>query len=129
MIITAPIHLVYQLFCHWFFDFVCQSKETGETKHKSLKVLFWHVLTYTSLMTLSMAAWTGIRSTEDWHNLLQFQGITFVCHFITDFFTSRYNAKQLKAGRIKRLLNAIAFDQWLHQGQIIFTIYFLYYSL
>lgn len=128
LLVLFAVQVVYALLAHWLFDFVLQSRETGLTKHKDFKVLLRHALFYSTSMTLAMAAWSGIDSTEDWHNLLQFQGVTFISHLVTDYFTSRYNAKVYRQDDLKPLINGIGFDQWLHQAQLVFTILFIYYS-
>lgn len=56
--------------------------------------------------------------------MMAFPVITFMFHWITDYFTSRVNTSLHKAGKIHEFFVSIGFDQWLHYFQL-----FMAYSL
>lgn len=67
---------------HWIADFILQTRWQGNNKSKNNKALLAHTVTY-SLCYLVLMPWYGF-----W-NTVTFIAITFVCHTITDYFTSR----------------------------------------
>ena len=61
--------------------------------------------------------------TTEWYvlNTLFFVGITFVCHTITDYFTSRLNSKLWAKGDVHNFFVSVGFDQVLHYVQLFLT--------
>jgi hypothetical protein len=53
--------------------------------------------------------------------LLLFPIITFIAHTITDYFTSRLNAKLWAKGNVHNFFVSIGFDQYLHYLQLFIT--------
>jgi hypothetical protein len=56
---------------------------------------------------------------------LVFTSITFICHFITDYLTSRWTSKLYKDSKFygfPSFFSVIGFDQWLHFAQLILTL-------
>lgn len=111
---------------HWVSDFLLQSREVAEKKSSSLKVLFTHVSIYTAgiffiygYYALSMGDMNLIRI------MPLLAGITFISHFITDYFTSKWTSKLYQKGDVKGFFSVIGFDQFLHQAQLILTLTFL----
>ena len=105
-------------FFHWFFDFLLQIG--GDIKHKDNKVLLYHTTYYSVGMTLVYISICGI--------LVMpvnpyFFPTTWLCHTVTDYFTSRWNAKTgNKFGPGKELVDQIGLDQWFHHAQLFLTI-------
>lgn len=46
----------------------------------------------------------------------------YLPHFVIDYFTSRYSAKQYEANNESKFWATIGFDQYLHQIQILLFI-------
>jgi len=82
---------------HWVADFIMQSDYDAKNKSKFFHALFSHTITYSSCWFVIILLFGYINKTQttEWYvlNTLFFVGITFVCHTITDYFTSRLNGK------------------------------------
>jgi hypothetical protein len=110
------------LLAHGYFDFVLQTDEQAINKSKDNKFLTEHVITYSiGWLWLSIIY---LLLFKDFHILL-FPLITFVCHWITDYFTSRINAKLWTANKRHEFFVAIEIDQLLHYLQLFITYYLL----
>lgn len=109
--------IVSLLLMHWFADFVLQTRYQAINKSRSIKALLTHTSIY-SLFWFILWPILGI-------NTLYFVGITFICHTITDYFTSRINAKLYNENKIYEFFVSIGFDQWLHHAQLIITYNYL----
>jgi hypothetical protein len=112
------ILLVLLFFFHWLFDFFMQVD--GDKKHKDNFTLLYHTFYYTMMMSIAYVILCSVLSID---MNPYFFGVTFVCHTVTDYFTSRWNAKTYaEDGPGKKLVNQIGFDQWLHHAQLFLTI-------
>lgn len=110
------------LFVHWFADFVLQTDSQAKEKSSSNMALTGHVLMYTVVWMLFITI--SVMITEN-VNLLWFIPITFVSHWITDYFTSRLNKKLWNKGNTHTFFVSVGFDQFLHYIQLFLTYYFL----
>lgn len=119
--------IIFILLLHFFADFVVQTHEDAINKSTSVKHLFSHVWEYSVFITLIMSvyAFAAGGALLLGHALL-FGAITFVSHFITDYFTSRANTKLWKSGNVHNFFVGIGFDQWLHAVQLILTYAFIF---
>ena len=108
---------------HWFADFVLQSDEDAKNKSKSNKHLTSHVLTYTAVWSI-IGLWYGLYYNQHLLGAL-FPIITFVFHWITDYYTSRLNSKLWSEGKVHNFFVSVGFDQVLHYVQLFTTYYYL----
>jgi len=111
------IYYIYQLFIHWFADFVLQTDEQAKKKSTSITMLTYHVLVYTLVWAVASYFYF-----HDVGKCLIFAGITGICHWITDFVTSRvqkpfWDKKDYHNGFV-----LVGFDQVLHYIQLDMTI-------
>ncbi len=117
---------------HFIGDFVCQSHWQAVKKSTDNEALSQHVLTYSICWLIPMAALFYCEP----YNLfgaialsIAFSFVTYVTHWITDYFTSRLNSKlwakeACKEPELRRPHNffvAIGFDQALHFIQLFTT--------
>lgn len=112
---------------HWVADFVLQTDNQAKGKSTSWKWLLSHTGTY-SLVWLVIICFLFPADWDFYQRGLYsiyFAGITFVCHTITDYFTSRLNSRLWKEGKIHEFFVSIGFDQVLHYGQIFLTYHLL----
>ena len=136
------------LFIHWVADFVLQTEEQAINKSKSVKFLTYHVLTYTAFWFICISLYAccfyltfncGAIVMREKGKLLivSFTVITFVCHWITDYLTSKLNTKLLPKreqhntqpeyfryignANFHNFFTSIGFDQILHYTQLFLT--------
>lgn len=111
------------IFLHWFADFVLQTHWQATNKSKNNKALTMHVLSYTTVWLLVANAYAIV--TGNFLMLALFPIITFVCHWITDYYTSRLNTKLWEKGDVHNFFVSVGFDQFLHYLQLFLTYYIL----
>ncbi len=119
------IVIIILLSLHFIADFVCQPRWMGKEKSKNNIVLVMHVVFY-SLIFLAAAQGIAMTHWELLPMIYKFVGITFVCHFITDYFSSRLGSKLWSQGKEYESLLILGADQLLHAIQLILTYYFLF---
>ena len=111
------INYIYMLLTHWLADFCLQTDEQAKGKSLSIKLLTYHVGTYTLVMGLSSFYYF-----DDWRKCVIFTAITSVSHWITDFFTSRIGKPFWAKGDYHNGFVVVGFDQILHYVQLFVTI-------
>jgi hypothetical protein len=119
------------IFIHWVADFVLQTDKQAKGKSKNWSDLLGHTITYT-LSFGTIAYWITflylaiIKSKISVPiEILWFLPITFVCHTITDYFTSRLNSKLWAKGDTHNFFVSVGADQVLHYVQLFLTYYLL----
>lgn len=128
------------LFIHFIADFVLQTDKQAKGKSSNIRDLVSHTIIYSScyfIIPLFMylkdfKPYNGGLSNEDYlfysiyiPKLLIFILVTFICHTITDYFTSRLNKKLWNKKEVHNFFVSVGFDQFLHHLQLILTFYFL----
>lgn len=111
------------LVIHWIADFVFQTHWQAINKSKNNYALTIHVLVYSTIWGIICNAYSIL--TGNYYMLALFPIITFISHWITDYFTSRLNSKLWKDGHVHNFFISIGFDQLLHYIQLILTYYLL----
>lgn len=115
---------------HYIADFVFQTDEMAINKSKSNKHLFQHVGIYSSIWLLGGILYIlpvmNISSELEWENLILkfcivFPVVTFICHFIIDYLTSRWSSYLYQKGERHNFFLVIGFDQVLHYTQLFLT--------
>lgn len=132
------VHLKYMtlfeilaiLFIHWIADFVLQTDKQAKGKSKNWNDLLSHTFIYSSVWVFVSCILFGISNkTLTVFNYvylsLFFALVTFICHTITDYFTSRLNSKLWAKGNVHNFFVSIGFDQFLHYLQLFLTYYLL----
>jgi hypothetical protein len=120
------------LIIHWIGDFVLQTDNQAKGKSKNLSILLWHTLNYSYIWCCAGIIFIAYKSNmftdmnwyKDW-SLSLFVLITFICHTITDYFTSRLNAYLWDKKDVRGFFVSIGFDQMLHYIQLFTTYYYL----
>lgn len=120
---------IYVLFgilvIHWFADFVLQSDEDAKNKSTNILNLTSHVFQYSLVWGILSVLYWGyfvlLNSTLANTTVLLFGPITFMCHFATDYYTSKANKMLYDSGNTHGFFVSIGFDQLLHYIQLILT--------
>lgn len=111
------------LFTHWFADFVLQTDWEAKNKSSNNIALFSHVFHY-SIVWLALPLLYGAFTYKEnswFYPFFLFAFITFVCHFITDYITSRINKRLWEQQKVHLFFVSIGFDQFLHYLQLFLT--------
>lgn len=120
---TIESLLIYILLLHFLADFALQThgQATGKGEGKSFfnKWLFYHVSTYSLVWLI------GSYILMNDYRCLIFFGITFVSHYVTDWFTSRIGKPFWHNNDYHNGFVVVGFDQILHYLQLYFTFKFL----
>lgn len=114
---------------HWVTDFVLQSDEDAKGKSKYAKNLLNHTVSYSVLWFTPLVIYYAVinaYNTIGFHLAFDFVVITFIFHTITDYFTSRLNAKLWEEKKVHNFFVSIGFDQVLHYVQLFITFYIIY---
>ena len=113
--------ILWLLFVHWFADFVCQPDKWAKNKSKSNAILASHVFLYSVIISV---VGVGVLNVGLMPVLWMFI-LSFVCHFTTDYVTSRITGHLYAKGDIHNFFVVIGIDQFLHAVQLILTYYYL----
>lgn len=114
------------LFIHWVADFLFQTEWQAKNKSTSKYALTMHILGYSTACLLICNAYSIL--THNYLMVALFPPITFICHWITDYFTSRWTSKlysKKKYYGFPAFFSVIGFDQFLHYAQLIITFQLL----
>lgn len=106
----AMLYVLALIWMHFIGDFVFQTDQMAINKSKNNLWLLAHVLAYSSCFALFG---------------LKFLAITFVCHFVTDWFTSRGTSYLWKRERRHWFFVLIGFDQAIHLTTLLLTFQIL----
>ena len=104
------------LLVHFLADFGLQTDQQAKKKSTDIAFLAYHVSTYSLV-------WFGVTwamYTNAVYALL-FSLITFIAHYITDYFTSRIGKPFWEAGNTHFGFVVIGADQILHYIQLLLT--------
>jgi hypothetical protein len=121
--------LIAMLLIHWIADFILQTDKQAKGKSTSNLQLTMHVTTYTLVWALFGIilgiAFKFYLGYSIFDRIAVFCVATFVCHWITDYITSRLNTHLHKKGDIHNFFVSVGFDQILHYVQLILTLQLL----
>lgn len=105
-------------FCaHWMVDFCLQPRKIAESKSHNIMALISHCLSYTFIMTVSVALLTS--NTKDMPYLA---AAFFVSHFVIDFVTSKLTSVFWTTQDMHKFFTVIGFDQFLHTSVIFIVV-------
>lgn len=123
---------------HFFADFVFQTDKMAKGKSKNWVDLLSHTSTYSFIFMTFFLIYTfpyfiwnketfenGIWEKNFLNLVVIFPIITFICHTITDYFTSRLNSRLWAEGRTHDFFVSLGADQIYHYVQLFLTYYFL----
>ena len=129
------------LIVHFVADFIFQTDQQAKGKSKNWKDLLSHTGVY-SLVWLIIPISMYLKDYHPYRNphllpddvifytkyflpMIYFIIITFICHTVTDYFTSRLNSKLWNESKVHLFFVSIGFDQILHYMQLFLTYGYL----
>ncbi len=101
---------------HFVGDFIFQTDEQAKAKSKDNWALTGHVVTYTMVLFLSGAFLFTSGAVLVWVVL------NGLLHWVTDYFTSRINARLWKEGRTHDFFVGVGADQVIHYTCLFVTL-------
>ncbi len=107
---------------HYIGDFLFQTEDMATNKSKSNYWLMAHVTVYSFVWIIIGLFFYPLII------VMCFALITFICHFITDYFTSRWTGRLYMAKKyygFPAFFSVIGLDQVLHYAQLIICYEFL----
>ena len=120
------IDLFFILILHWVFDFIFQTDWQAKNKNNNIWALLSHVTVYTLCWIVGIPFM--VKNSFDFgEQLMVFLIITFICHFITDFFTSKVTKNYFEKKNYHMGFIVVGFDQLLHIFQLVFTYKLVFY--
>lgn len=117
--ITGQLFL-FILLIHFLADFGLQTHDQATNKSKSNKWLAYHVSVYSIMWLFASYVYFG-----SWILAVIFAVITFCCHFITDWATSRIGKPFWEKQDLHNGFVVVGFDQVLHYIQLYYTFEFI----
>ena len=111
--------ILFILLIHFLADFGLQTHDQATGKSTSAKWLTYHVGVYSIVWLL--ASWFYF---DDFRIALIFSSITFICHWITDWLTSRIGKPFWDKQDFHNGFVVVGFDQVLHYVQLLLTFSF-----
>lgn len=114
---------------HWLADFLLQTDWQAQNKSSNIKALLEHTVTYSWVWFFVVLFYLIIQyNAFEFYKILicvfvsiYFTITTFICHTITDYFTSRLNKKLWEEKKVHWFFVSIGFDQLLHYIQLLIT--------
>ncbi len=108
---------------HWIADFILQTDGQAKGKSKNLGYLLQHTVVYSLFFIIPITIlWGNGHTTTNYIFMsLSFSSVTFICHTIQDYFTSRLNSKLWAEGQVHDFFISVGLDQLLHFIQLILT--------
>jgi hypothetical protein len=122
-----PIILIFVI--HWVSDFLCQTHEMSLKKSKSILWLSYHVIVYTLMTTFLWSIFFGNMMINPLTTILLIFGITFITHWITDYFTSRWTSRLWEEKQVHNFFVVIGLDQLIHATTLLITFNYLIHIL
>lgn len=119
------ISIILIFLTHWLSDFICQTHEMSIKKSKSLLWLSYHVVVYSSVTTLGWMAFFGVYFDSFTTTTLLIFSITFLTHWFTDLFTSRWTSKLWEKKDVHNFFVVIGLDQLIHATTLLITYNYL----
>lgn len=119
------INIILIFLFHWVADFVCQTHEMSLKKSKSILWLSYHVVVYASVTTALWSIFFGGMIDNYAVIIPLIFGVTFVTHWVTDYFTSKWTSRLWQEKKVHEFFVVIGVDQLIHATTLIITYNYL----
>jgi len=119
------ISVVLIFLFHWVSDFLCQTHEMSLKKSKSIWWLSYHVVVYSAVTTIGWSVFFGNTMENYLITIPLIFGITFVTHWVTDYFTSKWTSRLWAEEKVHDFFVVIGLDQLIHATTLLITYNYL----
>lgn len=121
--------ILWLLTLHYVADFLLQTEWQALNKSHSNHALSAHVFVYACALWVGLCMYPyGQTSVGDFpaaKHVALFALVTFVAHWITDYYTSRLNARLWQRESKRAFFKSLGLDQLLHGAQLVLTAHYL----
>jgi len=121
--------MIFLFAFHWVSDFLCQTHEMSLKKSKSILWLSYHVVVYSAMTTLLWSIFFGNMMVNPLTTISLIFGITFITHWITDYFTSKWTSRLWEEKQVHNFFVVIGLDQLIHATTLLITFNYLIHTL
>lgn len=111
--------IIWIFLIHFVADFVLQPHKWASTKAHNMASLTKHVGVYAGCY--AVVGWTFLPYAQMWVFVI----VTFVLHWITDFFTSKFTSHYFGKKDYHNGFVIVGLDQFLHACQLLITFHVL----
>lgn len=120
--------IMFVLFAHFICDYILQTRAMGKNKHHSLKQLTYHVLAYSTGLTilLMLGNYFNFGGQLTAIGIVEYVGINFGLHFVTDYITSKQIHRLWNSGMEYQTFVVMGFDQFVHMACLVGTLQLLF---
>jgi len=123
--------IFFIIIVHWIGDFVLQSEQEAMNKSHNIFWLLRHTFRYTIFWEIALLVLIVINFHHPFFvyipwSFTKFLAITFICHTITDYYTSKLNKKLWEQKRVHDFFVMVGFDQLLHYIQLFLTFKYIF---
>jgi hypothetical protein len=94
-------------------------------KSKSILWLSYHILIYSFVTTLGWSTFFGYTIENHMLTIPLIFGVTFVSHWLTDYFTSKWSSRLWENKEVHNFFVVIGLDQLIHATTLIITFNYL----
>lgn len=123
---TISVYLVLWLwFAHWAGDFVLQTNKQAQGKSKSNIWLNKHVITYMTTLAIAVMLYDGAAPINSRPLAVVWIILNGILHWLTDYVTSRINARLWAQGRVHDFFVGVGADQFIHLVTLVLTAWWL----
>lgn len=118
--ISIPL-ILWLWFAHWVGDFVFQTDEQARGKSTSNEWLSDHVLNYTAALAIGLMIYSWVFPPMNPAGATLFLALNGALHWLTDYVTSRYNARMWREGRVHDFFVGVGADQMAHLWTLVLS--------
>ncbi len=118
-------HVIWLWFAHWVGDFVLQSDAMARGKSTSNARLSEHVCVYAVIIAWAVMLYDGAAPVNSRPWAVVFMVLNGMMHWLTDYVTSRINARLWTAGRVHDFFVGVGADQFIHLTTLVLTAWWL----
>lgn len=121
--------ILWLLFLHYVGDFLLQTEAMALNKHHDNRALASHVLGYLWALWIGLLLYgsvhdRGLTEASTLH-IVAFVFLNGFLHWVTDWFTSRWNAELWALPSKRAFFRCVGYDQLVHVSTLVITAWWL----
>ena len=126
-VIPTILTIIFILISHFIADFIFQTNNMAENKSSSNIWLSKHIVSYTTVLFLSMAFFNFMFLDFSYYSIIVFSLVNGAIHFIVDYITSRATKRLYEENRMHDFFVVIGLDQLIHNITLLLSAYLIFF--